>query len=343
MVQLQAFEYTFPDCSGSCFGYPTYARAVATPAETSSRAGSATLTDTAVDRDRHALILGLSAVFFWSTAATAFKIALRHMDVYQLLFYASLVSALSLLAVVLYRRQGALLITYLRQTPVYFIGVALLNPFIYYQVLLTAYDLLPAQQAQAINYTWAITLALMAVPLLGQRLHGRDIFAALVGYAGVLVIATRGDVLGLRFDSVRGVTLALLSTVIWAYYWIISTRNQRDAVVSLCLNFMLAVPLCALMCHLLSSLQLPDWQGMAAAGYVGVFEMGVTFMLWSAALKSARRVARISNLIFLSPFVSLVFIQTILGESVHPATLVGLCMIVPAALLQQMQGSRQES
>ena len=51
--------------------------------------------------------------------------------------------------------------------------------------------------------------------------------AALVGYGGVLVIAARGDVLGLQFDSVRGVTLALLSTVVWAYYWIISTRNQR--------------------------------------------------------------------------------------------------------------------
>jgi drug/metabolite transporter (DMT)-like permease len=343
MVQLQAFEYTFPECSGSRLGSPAYVRVVARSAETTARADSATLKDVVMDRDRRALLLGLCAVLFWSTAATAFKIALRHMDVYQLLLYASLVSAMSLLAVVLYRRQGALLLSYLRQTPAYFIVVALLNPFIYYQVLLTAYDLLPAQQAQAINYTWAITLALMAVPLLGQRLYGRDIVAALVGYGGVLVIATRGDVFGLQFDSVRGVTLALLSTVIWAYYWIISTRNQRDAVVSLCLNFMLAVPLCAVMCYLLSSLRLPDWEGMAAATYVGVFEMGVTFMLWSAALKSARRVARVSNLIFLSPFLSLVFIQTILGEPVHPATLVGLCLIVPAALLQQMQGPRRES
>jgi drug/metabolite transporter (DMT)-like permease len=294
-----------------------------------------------MDRDRRALLLGLSAVFFWSTAATAFKLALRHMDVYQLLFYASLVSALSLLSVVLYRRQGHLLLVYLRESPGYFVAVALLNPFIYYQVLLTAYDLLPAQQAQVINYTWAITLALMAVPLLGQRLQGRDIIAAVVGYGGVLVIATRGDILGLRFDSVRGVVLALLSTVIWAYYWIVSTRNHRDAAVSLCLNFIIAVPLCALACHLLSTLRLPTWEGLAAAAYTGLFEMGVTFMLWSAALKSARRVARISNLIFLSPFLSLVFIQTILGEPVHPATIVGLCLIVPAALFQQMQGPQR--
>jgi drug/metabolite transporter (DMT)-like permease len=290
-----------------------------------------------MDRDRKALLLGLGAVFFWSTVATAFKIALRYLDVYQLLMYATLVSALLLLSVVLYRRQGRLLIAYLRETPGYFIGVALLNPCIYYLVLLTAYDLLPAQQAQTINYTWAITLSLMAVPLLGQRLHGRDILAAVMGYSGVVVIATRGDLLGLHFDSLRGVTLAVLSTVVWAYYWILGARNQRDGAVSLCLNFLLALPVCVLLCHLFSSLVLPGWPGLLAASYVGLFEMGVTFLLWSAALRSARRVARVSNLIFLSPFLSLIFIQAILGEVIHPATLLGLCLIVPAALLQQLE------
>lgn len=290
-----------------------------------------------MDRDRRALWLGLCAVFLWSTVATAFKIALRHLDVYQLLFYASIVSSLILLAVVLYRRQGAHLFTCLRESPGYFVALALLNPCIYYQVLFTAYDLLPAQQAQAINYTWAITLAIMAVPLLGQRLHGRDVFAALLGYSGVLIIATRGDVFGLQFESLRGVVLALLSTVIWAYYWIVSTRNQRDTTVSLCLNFLLAVPVTGLLCYWLSNLEVPSWQGLGAAAYVGLFEMGITFMLWTAALKSARRVARISNLIFLSPFLSLLFIQLFLDEAIHWATLAGLCLIVPAALFQQLQ------
>ena len=296
-----------------------------------------------MDRDRRALLLGLAAVFLWSTVATAFKISLCYLDVYQLLFIASAVSALTLLLVVLYRRQGHLLLVYLRDTPGYFLAVALLNPCIFYVLVFTAYDLLPAQQAQAINYTWAITLALMAVPLLGQKLHASDMLAALVGYGGVLVIATRGDVFSMHFESARGVVLALLSTVIWAYYWIISTRNQRDAAVSLCLNFSLAVPVCFLMVWFLSGPAWPDWRGVYGAVYAGLFEMGVTFLLWSAALKSASSIARISSLIFLAPFLSLVFIQFVLGEAIHPATLVGLCLIVPAALFQQMQPPQGEN
>jgi len=293
-----------------------------------------------MEGDGRALLLGLSAVLLWSTVATAFKIALRYMDVYQLLLYASVFSALSLFLVVLRRGRAGLLRRYFSDTPGYFVGVALLNPCAYYLVLFNAYDLLPAQQAQAINYTWAIMLTLMAVPLLGQRLHGRDIVATLVGYGGVLIIATRGDVSSLRFDSGKGVALALSSTVIWAYYWIVSARNRRDPAVSLCINFVLATPVCLVLCLVFSAPEFPDWRGFLAAAYVGLFEMGVTFLLWSAALRGASRVARISDLIFLAPFVSLIFIQGVLGEPVHPATLAGLCLIVPAALFQQIQVGR---
>ncbi len=51
-------------------------------------------------------------------------------------------------------------------------------------------------------------------------------------------------------------------------------------------------------------------------------------MIWLTALKLARDTSRVANLIFLSPFLSLVFIQFVLGEAVRPATLGGLALIV---------------
>ena len=119
-------------------------------------------------------------------------------------------------------------------------------------------------------------------------------------------------------------------------YWIAGLRQPGDSAISLCLNFLLAVPISGAMCAAFSSLVLPGPAGLAGAIYVGLFEMGVTFLLWSTALKTASRVTRVGNLIFLSPFMSLLFIQLVLGEDVHPATLAGLCLIVPAALFQQL-------
>jgi drug/metabolite transporter (DMT)-like permease len=215
--------------------------------------------------------------------------------------------------------------------------MGLLNPVLYYLVLLRAYDLLPAQQAQAINYTWAISLAVLAIPVLGHRLSRRDLLALVLGYGGVLIIATRGQVLRLQFESLEGVALALLSTLIWALYWLLSTRNGRDPVACLCLNFAIAAPVAVALCAMYSSLTPPGWRGLAGAAYVGLFEMGLTFALWSTALSLSSGVSRIGNLIFLSPLASLVFIATILGEPIHPATLVGLALIIPGVLLQQRQ------
>ncbi|MCB1699574.1 MAG: DMT family transporter [Halioglobus sp.] len=287
--------------------------------------------------DRQALMYGLAAVLFWSTVATAFKLALRELDVLQLLAYSVCFSALALLLINWWQGRLALLREYASATPAYFLVMGLVNPVIYYLVLLHCYDLLPAQQAQAINYTWAITLALLAVPILGHKLNRRDVLALVMGYSGVLIIATRGQVLQLRFDSLAGVGLALLSTLIWAGYWLASTRNQRDPVACLCINFLVAAPVALALCALFSNLALPGWQGLAGAAYVGLFEMGVTFALWSTALRLSSGVSRVGNLIFLAPLVSLVFIATILGEPIHPATLVGLALIIPGVLLQQRQ------
>jgi drug/metabolite transporter (DMT)-like permease len=294
--------------------------------------------------DRRALAYGLSAVLLWSTVATAFKLALNELDVLQLVAYSVSCSALVLLFILFCQGRLSLLRQYASDTPGYFLVMGLVNPVLYYLVLLQAYALLPAQQAQAINYTWAIALALLAVPLLGQRLNRRDLFALVLGYGGVLIIATRGQVLQLRFDSPAGVGLALLSTVIWALYWLVSTRNRRDPVACLCLNFAVAAPVALGLCAVFSSLAVPDWRGLAAAAYVGLFEMGLTFALWSTALRLSSGVSRIGNLIFLSPLISLVFIATILGEPIHPATLLGLALIIPGVLLQQRQpvaGSRE--
>ena len=70
--------------------------------------------------------------------------------------------------------------------------------------------------------------------------------------------------------------------------------------------------------------------------YVGVFEMGLAFVLWSRAMKLATNTSRVSNLIFISPFLSLVFIYLILGEVILASTWVGLVLIVAGLWLQQV-------
>ncbi|MEZ9708277.1 DMT family transporter [Vibrio breoganii] len=287
--------------------------------------------------ERKALILGLSAVLLWSTVATAFKLTLAEFTPIQMLTCASIVSAIALLLVCVYQKKAHTIVGTFVANPLYYLMLGLINPLAYYLILFKAYDLLPASQAQPINYSWAITLTLMAAVFLGQKIRTQDWIACALGYLGVVVIATQGDVLGLQFESPLGVGLALLSTLLWAGYWILNAKNKADPVIAVLLGFLVAIPLTIALAIWEGAIWDISTKGWLAVAYVGLFEMGITFVLWLGALKATQNTARISNLIFISPFISLILLSQILGEEIHISTLLGLVLIVAGLIIQQLK------
>ncbi|MEH6470133.1 MAG: DMT family transporter [Halopseudomonas sp.] len=291
-------------------------------------------------QQRRADLFGLSAVLCWSTVATAFKLSLQYLSPAQLVLCASVVSWLFLGGLLLKRGQLRRTLGLFRHHAKDSLLLGALNPTLYYLVLFQAYELLPAQEAQALNYTWALTLSLLAVPLLGHRLRLAEGLAALVCYSGVLVIATRGELLALQFDSLDGVLLALASTLIWALYWIFNTRDKREPVASLFMNVSVGIVLLLVYCGLTGELSQWDARGLWGAGYVGLLEMGISFVCWLLAMKLTLSTARIANLIFIAPLLSLMLISTVLGEVILTSTLVGLGLILAGLALQRLGSVR---
>lgn len=291
---------------------------------------------------KQAMIYGLATVLLWSTVATAFKLSLADLAPVQMLLVASSASILVMAVILVWQGKWQQVFQLRRGQYLQSMGMGLVNPCLYYFLLFGAFDRLPAQEAQPLNYTWALVLAYLSVPFLGQKLRRIDILAGLVCYAGVVVIATRGAVMSLSFSDPLGVSLALGSTLVWASYWIIATRDSRDPVVGLFLNFVFGLPVIIVVCWQTAGLDLPLGKSAVAALYVGVFEMGIAFVLWSQAMKKAENTSRVSNLIFISPFLSLVFICFILGEVILPSTYVGLVLIISGLWLQQLKLRKRE-
>ena len=287
------------------------------------------------ETDRRAVKLGLGAVMLWSTVATAFNLSLQYLTPLQLVTLATFFSwcffAIRLSAP---ERWSALRVTSSKARATGLL-VGWLNPGLYYLVLFAAYDRLPAQEAMAINYSWGITLALLAAPLLRQRLSSGALLAACISYSGIVVIATRGAPLSLDFAQPLGVGLALLSTLLWSLYWVINTRLSLDPEVNLFLNFSGALPLLLALLWWSGTPFPALWQGWAGGLYVGLFEMGLAFVLWMGAMKATNSTLQISSLIFLSPPLSLVLIWVIAGEPVKATTLIGLMLILFGLWLQR--------
>jgi drug/metabolite transporter (DMT)-like permease len=297
---------------------------------------TAAANQTPVRDQRKAVTCGLVAVALWATVASAFKLTLREATPIQLLFYAALTSVL-LLIVILVARGEALPRKFWLRAAV----MGLVNPVAYYLLLFSAYHRLPAQEALAINYSWPLMLMVMACVVERRQPRARDIIAGVICYAGIWCIATRGDVLSLRFTDPIGVGCALASTVVWAASWITGRNDPRSPVAGLAQNFIVAVPVLAVALAVSGHGFAINTAAACGSAYVGAFEMGVTFVLWLMALRHAENPAVIGNLSFLAPVASLFIIRLVVDEPLQSSTLIGMPLIITGLVVQNRPGRRR--
>jgi len=282
-----------------------------------------------------ALIYALCSVVLWSTVATAFKLGLQNLSPLYLILDASAVSLIAFFIVIAV--QGKIrelfIVSWSGLGKSALLGA--LNPFGYYLILFQAYNLLPAQVAQPLNMIWPITLALLSGPLLRLKITYRNIGAILVSFVGVIFISSQGSLSGMRNTNLSGVLLAVGSSIIWALFWILSVLDKRDEVFKLFWNFAFGLAYLLIAAFLFTDFQLPEMKSIAAAVYIGLFELGITYILWMKAMQLSENNAKTGNLIFLSPFLSLVFIHFILGEKIFFTTFIGLAFIISGIWIQQ--------
>lgn len=282
-----------------------------------------------------AYLLTLLTITFWGTSATAFKIALQYVAPLTLLLYSTLVSSLTLFAILLHQgKLNEILCTGWEQAwRAALLG--LLNPFLYYLVLFKAYSLLPGQIAMSINYGWPLALTILSVPILKQKLTRVQLVAVCVSFLGALVIATKGNLTDFGDVSRTGLVLAFGSTIIWASFWLLNAKDDQDPVIRLFQGFFFGFICTLLLSALTGAVLIPPVSAVAPLVYIGIFEMGVTFVLWLTALRLSSSAARVGNLIYISPFLSLVFLRIVIGEEIHGATFIGLFLIVGSILVQE--------
>ncbi len=277
----------------------------------------------------------LATVLFWSTVATAFKIGLNQWLPSQLLLVASATTLLILSSTLFVTGKLSLLFKVSRKTLALLAILGFLNPFLYYLVLFEAYSLLPAQVAQPLNMIWPIVLVLLSIPLLKKQVHWKSIIALIISFTGVLFISSQGEFFSIQKSNPVGIALGVGSAFIWALFWILNVKCKENEIVKLFWNFFFATIFLFVYIALFSEFRF-DWgTGFKAAIYIGLFEVGIAYILWFKALSLSKNPARIANLIYIAPFLSLFFIRFILKEEIFISTVIGIFFIISGILYQQ--------
>lgn len=280
-------------------------------------------------QNRQAILYACIAVLSWSTVATAFKKSLEHITHFELVLVACVTSLLIFTILMTIQKKWHLIKGLSLKEWGYFALLGLLNPVAYYLVLFKAYDLLPAQVAQPINYAWPIVLVVLLAIVTHQRIPGKKYIGMAISLAGVATISLGGGLAMENGLSVSGLLLAALSAFLWALYWVVNNKNKErfDASLAFFMTFFFG-SLYMGVASIFVGVDLNTAPGLLWGSYVGAFEMGIPFICFGLAMRKTDNPTLINQLTYLSPFMSLFIISIVLGEKIVPTTMIGLALIV---------------
>ncbi len=194
---------------------------------------------------------------------------------------------------------------------------------------------LPAGEAATLAYTMPVWAALLAWPLLGERLTGRRVVALGLGLCGVALIAG-GVRLNLGAGRLPGLVSVLLAALLFALGTVLSKRRPLaippvaltawqvglGCLPLLCASFVFEQP------HLLA-MPLIGWLSLA---YNATVSLGLCYLAWFAALR--RLDAGMATIgMLLTPIVGVIASGLLLGEALSPRQLGALALVVVGVVL----------
>ena len=234
---------------------------------------------------RLATLIGGGAVLLWSILAllTTASGQIPPFELAALTF--AIGGALGLAYAAARGRLGALI----QPWPVWLVGVGGL--FGYHALYFAALRLAPPAEASLVAYLWPLLIVLMSAALPGERLSGRHVLGALIGFAGAAVLfwGKRGGAgaPALSSEALWGYALALGCAFTWSSYSVLS-RFLKQAPTEAVAGFCLATAVLAALCHLaFETTVYPANLGQAAAVVgLGLGPVGLAFYIWDFGVKN---------------------------------------------------------
>lgn len=261
------------------------------------------------------LYLVVFAVLLWSTGGLLIK--LTSIDAYQLTFYRSLFAALTVL--ILTRKQG------LRIN-----GFGLLTAVIYALLLILfvwATKKTTAANAIFLQYTAPIYILVLAPFIIGEKFHWRDLVTVVIVLAGMSLFFV-GQ---LRLQDYEGNIAALFSGIFLGLYIMLlrhpRTEGLNPAIAVIYGNFLLAFVNAPAGLSVIREMTYTDW---FAVTFLGVFQIGLSYILFIKGVRAGTRPLDASLIGFIEPLLNPVWVFIFVGERPSQWALLGGGIIIAA-------------
>ena len=278
--------------------------------------------------------LGL-CILCWGLIPVVTKQILGELNNLQMLFSSTLFSCLVMGGMVLFQKKASVLATYSIHDYAKIGVLGFLGTYLYYVLLYGALALTSASEGFILAYTWPMLVIILAFPLLKERLTVKKLCSIFISFLGIVVIVTHGSLFTLSFTSLQGDMLALGGAGVFALFSVLGKKYHYDQVASVFMYFVTALACITPTLVLFSSLKMPSFHGWLWLLLNGFVVNGVSYIFWFKALEYGDTSVT-SNALYVTPFLSLVYIALFLGEKILISSIVGLAVIVAGIILQSV-------
>ena len=278
-------------------------------------------------------ICAFITIFFWGSSAAISSLVLDSISTLALVFYGSLVATIFLLILnIVTGRIGQVKEITGRDYANMFV-VGMLGIFLYNVLLFFGMTRILVQQAFIINYLWPICIVIFSCIILKEKLTVIKCISMLASFAGVAVVATGGNFSNLVSLDFLGVLAACLAAVFYGLFSVLTIKIKYDKFVAMMVYYFFSTIVSAVALLATNTFIIPTASQIPGILWIGILVNGVAFTLWSIAI-AAGNTARLSNLAYLTPFVSLIWIYFLIGEPISMASVIGLLIIISGVVLQ---------
>jgi drug/metabolite transporter (DMT)-like permease len=290
-------------------------------------------------KDKLGYIFVLLAAILWGSTAAVGKLLLENLSNLQILPFLTLFAFFGLLIVVFIQKKQRIIKTYNKKDYLTFAWMGFIGVFSYAFFLYGALQLLPAQEAFIINYLWPIMFVVFAVIILKEKMNWRKWLGVFFSFVGVVVVVSRGDFSLIHFNNSLGILSALAGSVAYGLFSVLGKKHDYEKFTSMMFYYLFSFIYAVIAVLLFSKIPHISALQLLGLAWLGIFTSGLAYVFWFLALKHGDT-AKMSNIIFITPFLSLVYIYFLVGEKILFSSIVGLVIIIAGILMQSLYNKR---
>lgn len=278
-------------------------------------------------------------IIFWASIPIASKKILAELNNLQMLFYSTIFSVIILGLILLFQKRYKIMKDYSSKDYLNMTFLGFLGTYSYYVLLYGAFTLTTAQEGFILAYTWPVLVLILGFIILKEKVSLKKIIAILISFIGIIIIVTQGKIDSFQLTNVIGNLLALSGAFVFALFSILGKKHNFDKTISAFVYFVSALIFIIITLIIFPSLKIPSLNIWLWLLYNGVLVNGVTYIWWFKALEKVETHI-VSTSLYLTPFISLLYIWLFLDEKISTNSIVGLIVIVIGIVFQSYRNRR---